>query len=75
LLRALPGNGRNLTPSSPRYFRGPVGHTKEQSGFRRTTRLGPARKRRCRWGTSPPRSAPRSVVVYRNCSPSRASGP
>jgi hypothetical protein len=43
LLRALPGNGRNLTPSSPRYFHEPVGHTKEQSGFRRTTRLGPAR--------------------------------
>ena len=65
LLRALPGNGRSLTPSSPRYFRLPVGARKSSPDFGKDHTTWAGAPGRCRWGESPPRPAPRSVVVRR----------
>jgi len=64
LLRALPGNGRSLTPSSPRYLLAPGRAARKSSpDFGRTTRLGPARKamRKGRISTRSHRAALSSV--------------
>ena len=66
LLRALPGNALGLTPSSPRYVtcaRSGAGRGGPDSVRDHTTWADA--QRRCKWGESPPRSAPRSVVVSR----------
>jgi len=52
LLRALPGNGRNLTPSSPRYFSSPVEDEKSRPDFAGPHDLG-RRVKRCSWRSLP----------------------
>ena len=61
-----PANTRRLSPSSPRYVtcaRSGAGRGGPDSVRDHTTWADA--QRRCRWGESPPRSAPRSVVVSR----------
>ena len=55
LLRALPGNGRNLTPSSPRYFGPAVAGTRRAVRISQDHTTWAGALRRCRWGISPPR--------------------
>lgn len=75
LLRALPGNALGLTPSSPRYVtcaRSGAGRDGPDSVRDHTTWADA--QRRCKWGESPPRSAPRSVVRQPMVRASRFAG-
>ena len=70
LLRALPGNGRNLTPSSPPVpDAARIWTRRQQTGLRSGPHDLGRRARRYEWGASPPRSAPHSVVVHRDARP------
>ena len=70
LFRALPGNGRNLTPSSPPVpDAARIWTRRQQTGFRSGPHDLGRRARRYEWGASPPRSAPHSVVVHRDARP------
>jgi hypothetical protein len=71
-----PANTRRLSPSSPRYVtcaRSEAGRGGPDSVRDHTTWADA--QRRCRWGESPPRSAPRSVVVSRWFAPHASPSP